>query len=69
MRPVEIMVNGSPREVAGSPTIAQLLAELGLENARLAVALNRAVVPRARHAEVVLQPGDRLEIVQAVQGG
>jgi sulfur carrier protein len=66
---VQIVVNGSPREIAGSPTVAQLLAELGLEGARIAVAVNRDVVPRGRHAEVLLQPGDRVEIVAAVQGG
>ena len=66
---MQIFVNGSPREVPASPTIAELLAELGVEARRVAVALNRDVVPRARHAEVVVQPGDRLEIVQAVQGG
>lgn len=35
----------------------------------VAVAVNGAVVPRTQWPTTVLQPGDRIEIVGAVQGG
>jgi thiamine biosynthesis protein ThiS len=66
--PLEIVVNGSPRQVAAGTTVAGLLAELGL-GSRVAVERNREIVTRARHAEVELAEGDRLELVTFVGGG
>jgi thiamine biosynthesis protein ThiS len=65
----EVLVNGQPRQVARGLTVAGLIAELGLGDRRVAVERNREVVPRARHAEVELCPGDRLELVTFVGGG
>ena len=64
-----IVVNGTPRTVADGVTISGLLDELGLGGRRVAVERNRAVVPRAQHAETVLADGDRLELVTFVGGG
>lgn len=69
MSTIEITVNGQVRRVAPGSTVADLLAELGLESQIVAVELNFQVVPRARHAEQRLQAGDRLEIVTLVGGG
>ena len=66
---MHIFVNGTPREIADGHTVAALLQQLALEARNVAVELNRDVVPRARHADVVLQDGDRLEIVTLVGGG
>ncbi|MBK9031150.1 MAG: sulfur carrier protein ThiS [Myxococcales bacterium] len=64
-----IVVNGTARTIAAGATIAALLAELGLADRRVAVERNRAVVPRARHAETALAEGDQLELVAFVGGG
>ncbi|MBP8809059.1 MAG: sulfur carrier protein ThiS [Kofleriaceae bacterium] len=66
---MSIVVNGEPRAVAAGTTIAALLAELGLGQRRVAVERNRAVVPRAQHADTALADGDRLEVVAFVGGG
>jgi thiamine biosynthesis protein ThiS len=42
---------------------------LGMKVDRVAVELNRDIVPRDRWAETVLHEGDRLEIVHFVGGG
>ncbi len=65
----EITVNGAARRVSVGATVAELIAELGLAERRVAVERNRDIVPRARHAEVRLEPGDRLELVTFVGGG
>lgn len=65
---IEIAVNGETRRVARGTTVAGLIAELGLAGP-VAVERNREVVPRARHGEVVLDAGDRLELVTFVGGG
>lgn len=65
-----IKVNGKPR--ADLPmTLPELLRQDGYDpTARgIAVALNGAVVPRARWEATTLVPGDELEIVRIMQGG
>ena len=66
---MKVLVNGESNEVGDDITVLALLAGLGLEGKRVAVAVNRDVVIRAEHGRRVLQDGDRIEIVQAVQGG
>jgi sulfur carrier protein len=66
---MQIVVNGSPREVALGLSIAALLEELRLEPKQVAVEVNLELVPRGRHAEHKLSPGDRLEVVTLVGGG
>jgi sulfur carrier protein len=69
-RAVELWVNGEPRRVAAAD-IRVLLGVLGLDAAGrgLAVARNGEVVPRGAWDTTRLAPGDRIEIVGAVQGG
>ena len=59
----------SLRVGATSATIATLLEREGLAQRRVAVEVNGRIVPRGRHGEHVLQPGDRVEIVHALGGG
>ena len=65
-----IFVNGEPRERAGA-TIAELLSDLGVEDrARgVAVAVDGEVVPRSEWQETRLEPGQRVEVLRAAQGG
>ena len=64
-----IVVNGQPRSVAAETSVASLLAELGVRPQHCAVEINLELVPRGQHAERMLEPGDRLEIVTLVGGG
>ncbi len=66
---MEIVLNGEPKQVVADLFVADLLAELGLKSKFVAVERNRELVPRARHAECRLAPGDRVEIVTLVGGG
>lgn len=65
-----IYVNGEPREGAGA-TIAELLAELGVEvRARgVAVAVDGEVIPRGEWAQRRINEGERVEALSAMQGG
>jgi len=65
-----IFVNGEPRERTGA-TIAELLADLGVEDrARgVAVAVDGEVVPRAEWNERRVNEGERVEALSAMQGG
>ncbi|HEX5444522.1 MAG TPA: sulfur carrier protein ThiS [Pirellulales bacterium] len=66
---MQILVNGSPREVSPGTTIAQLLRELEVPARGVAVEVNLELVPRARHAEHALRDSDQLEVVTLVGGG
>ncbi len=64
-----IYVNGEAREVSTDYTAAQLVATLGLEGRRIAMEVNRDIVPRSRYAEHIFAPGDQIEVVHAIGGG
>jgi len=66
---MQITVNGQPHQAAEGCTVAQLIEQLGLQGKPVAVEVNLELVPRQRHAEHRLAPGDRLEIVTLVGGG
>lgn len=70
-KPLTLQVNGETRIFEGVITLSDLLQRLGVEagSGGLAVALNLHVVPKGEFADTRLNDGDRVELVQAVQGG
>jgi len=66
---ISIHVNGREESVENSISVTDLLELLGLTGKRVAVELNREIVPRSQHAETSLQAGDYIEIVHAIGGG
>ncbi len=66
---LELSLNGELRRFPEPLTVAALVETLGYAGKRIAVERNGEIVPRGRHADVVLTDGDRLEIVVAVGGG
>jgi thiazole synthase len=65
----QITVNQQPQILPEPATIAALLARLGVDPVRVAVEVNRDVVPRADHGRRQLRSGDTVEIVTLVGGG
>ena len=63
-----LTINGEARDFAAA-NVAELIEQLGMKQDRVAVELNRNIVPRDRWAETRLSAGDRLEIVHFVGGG
>jgi sulfur carrier protein len=68
-RRMKILLNGAEREVAASTSLAELLEQAGYGARRVAVEVNREIIPRSRHAAQRLDDGDRIEIVHAIGGG
>jgi len=62
-------VNDEPRRLDPGATIADLVTALGLGPRRIAVEVNRAIVPRVDYAATCLAEGDRVEIIHFVGGG
>jgi len=66
---MEIQLNGEPTPLAKPCSVAELLAELGLADKRVAVEINGEIVPRSQQTERMIAPNDNVEIVVAVGGG
>ncbi|NBX02850.1 MAG: sulfur carrier protein ThiS [Alphaproteobacteria bacterium] len=65
---MHIKLNGKVYETRAA-TLAELVAELNLSGAQVAIEQNREIVPRARHGQTALSAGDEIEVVQFIGGG
>lgn len=66
---MEVTINGEKQQLADNINARQLIEQLGLTEYRLAMEINREIVPRSTFGERRLQPGDEIEIVRAIGGG
>ena len=66
---MKIYVNGEARTVDDGFTAGALLENFGFAGRRVAVEVNREIVPRSEHTGFRLSEGDRVEVVQAIGGG
>lgn len=66
---IAISLNGEIRNIAPGTSIAALVAELGLEQARVAIERNLEIAPKSSWDQTLLEDGDRLELVHFVGGG
>jgi thiamine biosynthesis protein ThiS len=65
---MNLTINGEPQSFSAE-TVAALVEQLGMKSDRVAIELNRDIVPRDRWPLTPLRDGDRLEIVHFVGGG
>ncbi|HYM75996.1 MAG TPA: sulfur carrier protein ThiS [Candidatus Dormibacteraeota bacterium] len=67
---MKLHINGEEKTFDSAvPTLAALVETLGMKPDRVAVELNREIVPRDRWEGTHLNEGDRLEVVHFVGGG
>ena len=66
---MKIVLNGREEDIAGDATLADLLASSGLAGKRVAIEVNREIVPRSDYSARLLAAGDRVEVVHAIGGG
>ena len=66
---MRVFINGESKELSGTPSLAELINQLDLPLARIAIELTRAVVRRSDWSSTMLQDDDRIEIVHFVGGG
>jgi sulfur carrier protein len=66
---MQILINGEATEIPQDLSMAALIERLDLSGKRVAVEVNRDLVPRSRFETHRLAPGDRVEIIHAVGGG
>ena len=66
---MNLLINGKETSYTSPLTLAGLIEQLGMKPDRVAVELNRGIVPRDQWLNTNLAEGDRLEIVHFVGGG
>ncbi len=66
---MHIYLNGEAREIPDNTTAEDLVDSLGLTGKRIAMEVNMEIVPRSQYATHRFQPGDKIEVVQAIGGG
>jgi thiamine biosynthesis protein ThiS len=65
---MNLTINGEPQAFSAE-TLSALVEQVGMKPDRVAIELNRAIVPRDLWSQTSLHDGDRLEIVHFVGGG
>jgi thiamine biosynthesis protein ThiS len=66
---MKLTINGEDHEFSSISSLSDLLQQLGMKPDRVAVELNRELVPRDHWNKTQLSDGDKLEIVHFVGGG
>ena len=66
---MQVTINGESRLLDGSLTVEGLLADLGVDQRKVAVERNLEIVPKSAYGATSLSDGDKLEIVHFIGGG
>ena len=66
---MQLTINGKDEYVEDATSLFDILQHLRIESDGVAIAVNNAVVPRAKWERTPVRDGDTIEIIHAVQGG
>ncbi|MCL5077235.1 MAG: sulfur carrier protein ThiS [Actinobacteria bacterium] len=69
MEVVKISINGATMQIIKDSSVADLVSQLELPNAGVALAINGSVIPKSTWASVILADKDRIELISIAQGG
>jgi thiamine biosynthesis protein ThiS len=64
-----ITLNGEPCRIEGDAHLSALIERLKMRPQRIAVEINRQIVPKSDYAATILRAGDEVEIINFVGGG
>ena len=66
---MQIIVNAQSQDVPTGFSAADLVEQMGLQGRRIAMEVNREILPRSQYVQYVFQDGDQVEVVHAIGGG
>jgi sulfur carrier protein len=64
-----IILNGDPYPLGADIPLIALLERLEMRRGRVAVEINREIVPKADYDATIVRAGDHVEIINFVGGG
>ena len=65
----KIQLNGSPYEINIETNLNQLLNKLKIQKTKVAIEVNGTIVEKNKYPKVILNKGDKVEIVHFIGGG
>ena len=65
----KIQLNGSPYEINIETNLNQLLDKLKIQQTKVAIEVNGVIVEKNKYLKVILNKGDKVEIVHFIGGG
>ena len=65
----KIQLNGNPYEINRETNLNQLLNMLKIQKTKVAIEVNGVIVDKNKYPKVILNKGDKVEIVHFIGGG
>ena len=65
----KIQLNGSPYEINTDSNLSELLNKLKIQKNKIAIELNGTIIEKKKYQKVILNKGDKVEIVHFIGGG
>ncbi len=65
----QIKINGDSYNIEEGSSITGLLEKLDLQSKKVAIELNREIIPKSQYKTTKLNDNDKLEIVHFIGGG
>ena len=65
----KIQLNGDPYEINTETNLNQLLNKLKIQKTKVAIEVNGSIVEKNKYSKVILNKGDKVEIVHFIGGG
>ncbi len=66
---IEITLNGKKTELNSDLSVQNLIDNLGIDTKKVAIECNLEIVPRSEYMSIIVENGDKLEIVHFIGGG
>ena len=65
----KIQLNGAPYEINNGANLNELLNKLKIQKTKVAIEVNGVIVDKNKYPKVILNKGDKVEIVHFIGGG
>jgi len=65
----KIQLNGDPYEINNGTNLNELLNKLKIQKNKVAIEVNGEIVEKNKYPNLILNKGDKVEIVQFIGGG
>ena len=65
----KIQLNGNSYEIKAETNLNQLLNKLKIQKTKVAIEVNGVIVDKNKYPKVILNKGDKVEIVHFIGGG
>ena len=64
-----ILLNGKKFQISGKDTIMQLLKKIDIKSSKVAIEVNKVVIPKEKYRYFKFKNNDKVEVVTFIGGG